>query len=900
MTSPEWPVAVEPVGGPSGPTVSAATVLFRHRGVLRVAVVAKATFDIVPERPITLRAPDEIVPKDRHLEHNAGRSVREASDLAPYKPRVDLTLVGHAVAPASGPVPSMSVRLALAGGAASAQKTRGGTSTIDRVLHVRGDRDQPFAKLPLVAERALLTKENPVGTRSPNIVDAASAERAGICGPIARSWPSRKSLLVAPPARPSEAASESASGEPSSARRAKPAPPADYADAFDWRYFLAAPAEQQVDTARGDEWLLLEGVHPEHARIRTQLPSARARARVAVPDAPATAQIIDLVLDTIAIDADRMTIALVFRQSFPLVDESLADRLRVQVGLALGEQAIDWQASTPASSPRPSVEQAPASVPSRGSLVGPDSASSAEPRSSPGARAAKSADLGSKLFAEQTTDLSSHAELLQAELGRGVLPFGRAQRESAPLPPVTAKLGPGDASALRASAALPFAAARTPEAASSGQTRQLSPDEARLLREQASLPFASTAPSAASRAAGGTSQLDSSEVEALREALPFARASAAMPRANVEPAQGAPAPPPRMPAQPPMMPAQPPMMPAQPPMMPAQPPMRMAAQPPMMPAQPPMMLGSSPSSTGRPGLVGMIAGAPPPSTPGFAPVTASPPAPAEPPPPAEPDLEAPPGSPRHRVIELLAGGGSLNMLEAVGAPLSKLDFSGRSLQNARLDGANLRAANLVGCDLSGAHLHDADLTRAKLDRANLTAAELKGARVEGASFAGARLDGATFEGASGDGAIFKSAKGEDASFTRCTLAKASFEGASLARADFKRATLEEASFTRAELEAASFEQATLGKARFDEAKMKGSALSKAKGTAVSFAGADLTEAEIKRAELADASFANATLESANFERSDLSGVDLRGAKTEGADFGKAKLEGAKRDDPKAK
>lgn len=869
MTTPEWPVSVEAIPA-GGPHVSGATLLFRHRGALRVAIVAKATFDVMPERALALRTPDDVNAKDKHLENSAGRSVREASDLAPYKPRVDVTLVGHAHAPGGRAVPTMNVRLAIAGGAAS----------FDRVLTVRGDPDatgapQPFVKQALVAERAALTKDNPVGTRSPSILDAQSGpsgtERAAIVGPIARGWPSRKGLLKGP--APTTRAPESTPGELTAATRGRPIA-VDYADDFDWRYFLAAPPELQVDRVNGDEWLLLEGVHPEHARVRTQLPKARARARVVVVQAgPASAQLVDLVLDTIAIDADRMTASLVFRQSLPLVDETLVERIHVQVALALGDRAIEWPEPAPASTPmsRPAESRPAASRP-------------AEPK--PEEKKESAAPKG-EVVAEATSDLSAHAAQLAAELAGQALPFGRGRQAPPPqTSPVTARLSAEEANALKQAVALPFAARKPPPTHASGQTQALSPEAARALRDQV-LPFASSAPPSAA-ASGMTAALSADDVSALRAALPFDRAPAPTgtsggPRsASFEATPFAAAPPPQQP-----------------------PPQQLAVQhaavqpPPLHQARVGMGLGVMTAS----------AASPPASAPSSARASGEPIAPpalvsvpvAAPPTkrvvpegPPEPDLEAPEGSPRHRVIGLLAAGGSLNLLEAGGAPLSKLDFSGRSLQNAQLDNANLRGANLSGCDLSGARLLGADLSRANLERANLTAAELRGAILEGATFAGAKLEGATFEEATGAHAFFEGAKGADATFTKCTLPKANFDGASLPRADFKRAAIEGGSFAKSELEAASFEQATLGGTKFTDAKMKGAALTKARGVGASFESADLTEVDAKRAEFAESSFANANLESATFERADLSGADLRGAKTEGTDFGKAKLEGAKR------
>lgn len=867
--STDWPVSVEAVPAASGSCLAVASVLFRHRGALRVGIIAKATFDIVPERPLVLRAPDEIVVKDRFLENNASRSLREASDIAPYKPRVDVTLVGHACTPGGHPASSVSVRLMIGGASA----------TIDRVIRVYGDRDakgapQPFTRLPLVAERAALSKTNPVGTRAPNLLDPRDPERAAFLGPIARIWPSRKALLAGKPAP-----TAGASFADATANRAP-----EYADDFDWRYHQSAPEEQQLERAQGDEWIILEGVAAEHPRIRAQLPAAKVRARAVVPsapggtpsaEAPASSQIVELALDAIAIDADRMTVSLGFRQSFPLHDPSLAERLRVQVALALGaETAIEWP--TLAALAPASKRGGPVSTPE--------------------------IPLDRTILAEQTSDLAALSPDALAELARlAGTPFPKSPRVQPAMPDATATLTPGQMRTAPDDGALPFArrAAPTGPQPQAGQTRRLTDEEARALGEFAALPFQAgpatppSFPAATGDRSGQTVALGPAEMSALKAALPFAGAFGAFPAdGRPDPRASSAQPPAAGSYAPPAMhtppggfhAAAPPPSAMHTPPGAIQAPSRVDARPPDLRQAPAMIIGT-PSVGSAPLPAGYQAG--------FQPV--APPPPAAPEIPVEPDLEATPGSPRARVIELLAQGGSLNMLEANGAALSKLDFSGRSLQNAQLDGANLRGAKLVGCDLSGARLHGADLTRAKLDRAVLTTAELKGACLEGATFDGARLEGASFDQANGAGAIFTSAKGADASFARVTLPKACFDGAALQRADFKRATIEGATAKGADLEGASFEHATLGGASFSRAKLKGAVFAKAKGSGIAFDGADLTDADAKRASFIDARFGGATLAGAVFERADLTGADLRGAKTDGADFAKATLEDVKRD-----
>lgn len=101
------PVAVTALG-----PVTAFALLFRHHGVLRVTVVAKATFAFTPGAAASLLAPAPVAHEELRFDNSPMRTVRVAADLVPYRPAVDVTAVGHACAPAGQPVTALSVRLA--------------------------------------------------------------------------------------------------------------------------------------------------------------------------------------------------------------------------------------------------------------------------------------------------------------------------------------------------------------------------------------------------------------------------------------------------------------------------------------------------------------------------------------------------------------------------------------------------------------------------------------------------------------------------------------------------------------------------------------------------------------------------------------------------------------------
>lgn len=297
-----------------------ATVVFRLAGKLHVTAVLKATFAFVPGAPMKVIEPEDLFRGELHHRDNPMRSIRATSDVVPYLPRVDVVLTGHARAPTGRAVATHVVRLAVYHGHA----------LLDKTLHVQGDRKGnelvPFDKMPLVYERAIGGigfRQNPLGTGKaagtppPNIVHPSDPEIVAGFGPISRALPQRKSLL----------------GGMSASALDQPIPelPAE----FDWSYFQSAPADQQIASLQGNEWIVLDGMHHEHPRGSSRLPTARALVVVFgldphQPDAPRT-----LVLrpDILRIDADTFRCSLVSRVVIPLEDERAIHTVRLIGGV---------------------------------------------------------------------------------------------------------------------------------------------------------------------------------------------------------------------------------------------------------------------------------------------------------------------------------------------------------------------------------------------------------------------------------------------------------------------------------------------------------------------------------------------------------------------------------------
>ncbi len=185
--------------------------------------------------------------------------------------------------------------------------------------------------MPLVHERALGgrgSEDNPAGVgvepgRIPNLLDPRGRQVPACFAPIPRCWPIRNRLLGA--------------FDPGELEAPSPAIPAD----FDWAYFHAAPADQRIDELRGDELLILEGLHRSLARVETQLPSARAGARLYGPTAALSlGQPIELRADTLGIDGDRQTCTILWRGDFS-ADGLDLDSLEVIAGVALPDRKLD-------------------------------------------------------------------------------------------------------------------------------------------------------------------------------------------------------------------------------------------------------------------------------------------------------------------------------------------------------------------------------------------------------------------------------------------------------------------------------------------------------------------------------------------------------------------------------
>ena len=842
MASP-WPVEILPLK-----PVACGAIVWRMHGALRVTVVIKAAFGLIHEQEARMIAPTDLVRADRHGPSSNG--VEEIFDLAPYLPSAGVIVGGHACAPAGGAAASTAVRVIL---------FRDDATLLDKTLHIFGDRDAtpaarplPFTHMPLVWERTRAyggpgIDDNPVGIVTqvgarafPNIVDAVDPRRPAGFGPIGARWPARARLL--------------GGAEPPALDRGIVEIPED----FDWRWFHAAPADQQVDFLTGDEWIALDGMHPSQPRLQSRLPRVRAEARwyQETSEGPTEPCSIELGADTLTIDADRQTCWVLWRGHFAIDSLEQLPWIRVLAGVELPGYPIAW----PEIAPPPVVEEPPPA------------------------------------FADEDRTAMVDLHALSSRAHRPIAPFALAP------PGARAHAAPAGIPGAPSSWVTPIAEPVAAPETVDGDTAQMKAKRDDEDEDGADDPNART------------SRL---RVRDLRRPIaPFALAApgsrSGTPHAAIPGAPWALSQPPIVSVDPIVA---PPMV--APPMV--APPM--VAPPMVAPPTVAAPIVAAPI-VAAPIVAPPTVAAPMVAPPTVAAPTVQPDAATGAPVSAlrtrvlarlasgesfdDQDLS------RGDLRDLDFHGRSLIRCNLRGSTLTGCNFDGARLEGAQLGEADLTGASLVGAELARADLSKATVARARFDRARLTDAKLASAEGQGASFHaatgqrtsfargswdGAVFDaidivGADFTGARLDGASFKSASIHDVRLAEAAGEGAIFDDARLPDARAKGAAFPRGSFRGVDAQRAAFGKARLDGARFDGANLRGANLAAASCVDAGFAGADLGDATLQETAVEGASFASANLRNARMDRIHGAGVDLAEAALDGADLRNARLPGA--------
>jgi hypothetical protein len=323
-----------------GPLASA-HLLWRQRGQLHLTIIAKSAFAFAPGGVMTALPPEPIVAADVHHHDDVTLSIRVASDLVPFLRRADVLFSGFAHA-TQGPTSAMDVRLALRDSRTRADDPHA-KLLLEKVLHVVGDATgpeerKPFEVMALTYERAfggIGSEENPLGTgngpskRPPNVTSAVDPGKTAGFAPISSAFPARAVHLPPglAPALIDPTASEILA----------------IPDRFDWSYFQAAPPDQQIEYLRGDETLVLDGLHPTLAHLETRLPGIAILGRIAGAQADdGTFHPLVLRADTLCIDGANQRVTVTWRAVVPLQSEAAAKDVRVQLLSSRAAESAWW------------------------------------------------------------------------------------------------------------------------------------------------------------------------------------------------------------------------------------------------------------------------------------------------------------------------------------------------------------------------------------------------------------------------------------------------------------------------------------------------------------------------------------------------------------------------------
>jgi hypothetical protein len=329
-----------------------------------VTVVCKATYALEPGESGLAPDQEAVRGRDTHWDDDPRRSLYAPSDLAPFKPRADVVLVGNAYAPRSELVRSLVARLIVG------EMEKAVEIHAPRVLGREGDlrEGQRWNKMPLRYEYAAggLDTWNPVGIAKAAPLDTYGQrvlphlQPPGLrvnqwsdvfvptgFGPIPTSWRLRRDKL----GRRGEGWSDEGWTQIA------------LDDDFDGEFFQVAPPDQQIETLHEDERIVLEYLSSDHPSLTTKLVGLRPHAVVELPGSPSR----DLVMtaDTLWIDTDRGLCTLTWRGAVAVDGPDQPGR--VVVGLEDGAprpQTLAYGRQDPTPFPEPKQDSAePAPTP---------------------------------------------------------------------------------------------------------------------------------------------------------------------------------------------------------------------------------------------------------------------------------------------------------------------------------------------------------------------------------------------------------------------------------------------------------------------------------------------------------------------------------------------------------
>ncbi|APR75272.1 Pentapeptide repeat family protein [Minicystis rosea] len=307
--------------------------LFGYRATIRrpprveMTAIVRGTFTIVPGGVVTvpegipLLVQGAMTGEIGHVDDDARMGeCLYPNDFANDKHHAEVMLRGTCHVPRGEPIPECPVRFAV-GEWSKILRVIGPRVWTEGGLGSAFSAPLPFTKMPLGYDHAFGGPgyaPNPVGkgvgtSELPNVEHAGDIVRsrsdrpapAGF-GPISAAWPQRAGKL----------------GRAYGKGHRQHAPA--FAEDFDWSFFQAAPADQQLSGfLRGDEELTFQNLHPTIQVLTTRLPGLRIR--VFIKDAEGAVREAPMRLDTLFADLDRGTVTLTWRGLVPVKEADLAD-----------------------------------------------------------------------------------------------------------------------------------------------------------------------------------------------------------------------------------------------------------------------------------------------------------------------------------------------------------------------------------------------------------------------------------------------------------------------------------------------------------------------------------------------------------------------------------------------
>lgn len=273
---------------------------------LAAVFVVKVTYELRGDALVA--AADPLLPSGDVADPDGRGGLCYASDFVPFKPRTDVLVAASAHAPRGEPVRFLPVSVRV-GDCCKRLLVAGDRVWRRRLLGREPGDPEPFVQMPLVWSRALGGPQDPAnpagigrdGAAVPNVerpdqLLRAPGDRVAPAGllPVAADWQPRAALR--------------GTCRGSYLRDRWPWLPADQ----EWRWFNAAPADQQLDGwLRGDEELAFENLHRERADLRVRLPGERARCFATFADG--AFREVELRADTLFADLENDRVVVVWR-----------------------------------------------------------------------------------------------------------------------------------------------------------------------------------------------------------------------------------------------------------------------------------------------------------------------------------------------------------------------------------------------------------------------------------------------------------------------------------------------------------------------------------------------------------------------------------------------------------